>query len=237
MEETFEENNGKPMSIPDKYHEDISNDIWSVFKIMGEFVEGYDRLLKIGPCVSIFGSSRLKPGDQYYEMAIETAFKLTKIGFGIITGGGPGIMEAGNKGARKGNGKSVGLNIKLPYEEIPNNYIDADFTINFNYFFARKVMFVKYAQGFVVFPGGFGTLDEFFEALNLIQTQKISRFPVILIGKSYWAGLMDWIRNTLMEYGTVSEVDMDLFHLTDDIDEAIALIKKFYEEHELSPNF
>ncbi|HKJ45262.1 MAG TPA: TIGR00730 family Rossman fold protein [Balneolales bacterium] len=230
-------NSEKKLSIPDKYREDISNDIWSVFKIMGEFVEGYDKLLKIGPCVSIFGSSRLKPGDQYYEKAVDAAYKLTQMGFGIITGGGPGIMEAGNKGARQGNGKSVGLNIELPFEEVPNNFIDPHFTINFNYFFARKVMFVKYAQGFVVFPGGLGTLDEFFEALTLMQTKKISRFPVLLIGKEYWAGLMDWIKNTMMTYGTVSENDMELFHLTDDIDEAVSVICKFYEEHELSPNF
>jgi uncharacterized protein (TIGR00730 family) len=230
-------NSEKPLSIPDKYREDISNDIWSVFKIMGEFVEGYDKLLKIGPCVSIFGSSRLKPGDLYYEKAVDTAYKLTQMGFGIITGGGPGIMEAGNKGARRGNGKSVGLNIELPFEEVPNNFIDPHFSINFNYFFARKVMFVKYAQGFVVFPGGLGTLDEFFEALTLMQTNKISKFPVLLIGKEYWAGLMDWIKNTMMTYGTVSENDMELFHLTDDIDEAVSVICKFYEEHELSPNF
>jgi uncharacterized protein (TIGR00730 family) len=230
-------NSEKPLSIPDKYREDISNDIWSVFKIMGEFVEGYDKLLKIGPCVSIFGSSRLKPGDLYYEKAVDTAYKLTQMGFGIITGGGPGIMEAGNKGARQGNGKSVGLNIELPFEEVPNNFIDPHFSINFNYFFARKVMFVKYAQGFVVFPGGLGTLDEFFEALTLMQTNKISKFPVLLIGKEYWAGLMDWIKNTMMTYGTVSENDMELFHLTDDIDEAVSVICKFYEEHELSPNF
>lgn len=227
----------KQITIPDQYHEDISNDIWSVFKIMGEFVEGYDKLLKIGPCVSIFGSSRLSEGNRYYDMAVETAHKLTAMGFGIITGGGPGIMEAANKGARKGAGKSVGLNIRLPYEEKPNKFIDPVYSIDFNYFFARKVMFVKYAQGFVVFPGGLGTLDEFFEALTLIQTQKITRFPVLLIGSSYWKGLIDWIKDTMVANKTVSKKDLHLFHLTDDIDEVVSIIGEFYRDHEIGPNF
>lgn len=223
--------------IPDRYEHGTESDLWSVFKIMGEFVEGYDKLLKIGPCVSVFGSARMKEGDPYFEMATDTAYKLTRKGFGVITGGGPGIMKAANKGARKGEGKSVGLNINLPFEQGPNEYVDPKYLIDFNYFFARKVMFVKYAQGFVVFPGGFGTLDEFFEAMTLIQTRKITRFPVILVGTQYWAGLVDWIKNTLIEEGTVSPEDLDLFHLTDDVDDAVDRICTFYQKRKLSPNF
>lgn len=223
--------------IPDKYESGSENDLWSIFKIMGEFVEGYDKLLKIGPCVSIFGSARMKEGDDFFEMATETAFEITKKGFGVITGGGPGIMKAANKGARDGEGKSVGLGIQLPFEQGPNEYVDPKYLIDFNYFFARKVMFVKYAQGFIVFPGGYGTLDELFEALTLIQTRKISRFPIILIGKSYWSGLIDWIKNTMLKEGTVSEEDLDLFHLTDDGMEAVDIICDFYQKHKLSPNF
>lgn len=228
---------GKINHFPMKYRDELSSDIWSIFKIMGEFVEGYDRLLKIGPCVSVFGSSRLNTGIKYYDMAVQLGEKLTSLGFGIITGGGPGLMEAANKGARLGNGKSVGLNISLPYEEKPNQYIDPNYSIDFNYFFARKVMFVKYSQGFVVFPGGLGTLDEFFEALTLMQTGKISLFPVVMIGTEYWAGLIDWMKQTMVENHTISTDDLHLFHLTDDIDEAVSVIYKFYQEHELSPNF
>jgi len=223
--------------FPEKYRDELSSDIWSIFKIMGEFVEGYDRLLKIGPCVSVFGSSRLNSGVKYYDMAVELSEKLTAHGFGVITGGGPGLMEAANKGARRGNGKSVGLNISLPHEEKPNQFIDPNYSIDFNYFFARKVMFVKYSQGFVVFPGGLGTLDEFYEALTLMQTRKISRFPVVMIGTEYWSGLIDWMKNTMLKNHTIRPDDLHLFHLTDDIDEAVSVIYKFYQEHELSPNF
>ena len=176
-----------------------SHDSWEIFKIMGEFVEGFERLSRIGPCVSIFGSARTDSNNQYYKIAEELAFQLTKNKFGVITGGGPGIMEAGNKGAKRGGGKSVGLNIVLPFEQMPNSYIDNDKIINFDYFFVRKVMFIKYAQGFIVLPGGFGTLDEMFEALTLIQTQKSGKFPVILIGNAFWSGLINWIRDVLLK--------------------------------------
>jgi uncharacterized protein (TIGR00730 family) len=219
------------------YGDKLSKDLWSVFKIMGEFVEGYDKLSKIGPCISIFGSARTEPGDEYYEKAVETADEITKHGFGIITGGGPGIMEAANKGAKRGNGKSVGLNINLPFEQGPNPFVDPNLSIDFNYFFARKVMFVKYAQGFIVFPGGFGTLDEFFEAMTLIQTRKILQFPVVLIGKDYWKGLIDWMKNTMVKEGTISESDLDLFTVTDDHLEAVDIINDYYERHQLRPNF
>ncbi|MEX0772475.1 MAG: TIGR00730 family Rossman fold protein [Balneolales bacterium] len=225
--------------IPDQYEERerFEKDVWSVFKIMGEFVEGYDKLLRIGPCVSIFGSARLQEGGAHYDKAVKVAIKLTKMGFGIITGGGPGIMEAANLGANLGKGKSVGLCIQLPFEEKPNTYVDADFTIRFNYFFARKVMFVKYAQGFVVFPGGLGTLDELFEALTLIQTKKIDPFPIVLMGTEYWGGLVDWIKQTMIGAGTISEKDLNLFHLTDSEEDAASIIYDFYQEHKLKPNF
>lgn len=212
-------------------------DIWSIFKVMGEFVEGYDKLFQIGPCISIFGSARTKPDSEYYDLAVETADKITRKGFGVITGGGPGIMEAGNKGAQQADGKSVGLGISLPFEQGINQHVDPAFTINFNYFFVRKVMFVRYAQGFVVFPGGFGTLDELFESLTLIQTRKISQFPIILFGSKYWSGLVDWMETTMMEWGTISEKDADLFHVTDSTDEAVEIICDFYSKKEPMPNF
>ena len=225
------------LKVPDNFSDSHDSDVWSIFKIMGEFVDGYDKLFKIGPCVSIFGSARTKEGEPYYEMARETAQKITKKGFGVITGGGPGAMEAANKGAQEGGGKSVGLGVTLPHEQGVNSYVDNDYVINFHYFFARKVMFVKYAQGFIVFPGGFGTLDEFFEAMTLIQTKKINAFPLVLIGSEYWGGLVDWIKETMIREGTISEEDVDLFHLTDDTDEAVKIICDFYQKHTLSPNF
>ncbi|WP_441000225.1 TIGR00730 family Rossman fold protein [Fodinibius sp. SL11] len=231
------ENEINNLTVPDNFGDSHEGDVWSIFKIMGEFVEGYDKLFKIGPCVSIFGSARMKEGDPYYDMAEQTAKKVTERGFGIITGGGPGIMEAANKGAQKGGGKSVGLGITLPHEQGLNPYVDHDYIINFHYFFARKVMFVKYAQGFIVFPGGFGTLDEFFEALTLIQTKKINPFPIVLIGTDYWSGLVDWITDTMVKNGTISEEDIDLFHLTDEEDKAVDIICDFYQKHTLSPNF
>jgi uncharacterized protein (TIGR00730 family) len=211
---------------------------WQIFKIMAEFVEGFEKLTKIGPCVSIFGSARTKPEDPYYLMAEEIAYKLTQEGYGIITGGGPGIMEAANKGAKKGNGKSVGLNIELPFEQKGNKYIDSDKFLNFDYFFVRKVMFIKYAQGFVVLPGGFGTLDELFEALTLIQTKKIGAFPIILVGKTYWSGLVEWIKQTLLENRNfISPEDMFLFKIVDTPDEAVKSIVEFYSKYLLKPNF
>jgi len=232
-------NQKKPsrLKVPDNFSDSHDSDAWSIFKIMGEFVDGYEKLFKIGPCVSIFGSARTKEGEKYYEMARETAQKITQKGFGVITGGGPGAMEAANKGAKEGGGKSVGLGITLPHEQGLNPYVDSDYVINFHYFFARKVMFVKYAQGFIVFPGGFGTLDEFFEAMTLIQTRKINAFPLVLIGSEYWGGLIDWIKNTMIREGTISEEDVDLFHLTDDTDEAVQIVCDFYQKHTLSPNF
>ncbi|MFM7497026.1 MAG: TIGR00730 family Rossman fold protein [Bacteroidota bacterium] len=211
---------------------------WQIFKIMAEFVEGFEKLSRIGPCVSIFGSARTQPESPYYRVAEEIAKLLVARGYGVITGGGPGIMEAGNKGARESSGKSVGLNIDLPFEQSHNVYIDADKLLNFDYFFVRKLMFIKYAQGFIVLPGGFGTLDELFEALTLIQTHKIGKFPIILVGKSYWGGLMDWLRQSvLLTEKNISPEDLDLLHLVDEADEAVQVIEDFYSRFVLSPNF
>lgn len=220
-----------------RYQDDNSKDVWSVFKIMGEFVEGFDTLYKVGPCISIFGSARTKPGDKYYETAVNVGKLITEKGFGVITGGGPGIMEAGNKGAHQGEGRSVGLGIELPFEQGMNEYVNKDYSVDFNYFFVRKVMFVKYAQGFIVFPGGFGTLDELFESLTLIQTQKITQIPIILFGSDYWKGLVDWINSTMKAAGTISDKDSDLFHVTDSEEEAVKIICDFYEKKDPKPNF
>ncbi len=215
-----------------------TNDSWQIFKVMSEFVEGFEKLNKIGPSVTIFGSARTKSYAEHYKIAKKIAKKLAEEGFGIITGGGPGIMEAANRGAQKGQGVSAGLNIVLPFEQDANPYIDPDKLVDFNYFFVRKVMFVKYAQAFVVMPGGFGTLDELFEAITLIQTKKIEKFPVILYDSKFWKGLIDWIKSTLRdEYHYISPEDMDLIHLTDDIDEVVSIISDFYEKRHLSPNF
>lgn len=219
------------------WNEIKTNDSWAIFKIMGEFVNGYEKLSKIGPCVSIFGSARTKPDHKYYKLAVEMATKIVDHGYGVITGGGPGIMEAGNKGAHNAGGTSVGLNIELPFEQNNNPYIDRDKSLDFDYFFVRKVMFVKYSQGFVVMPGGFGTLDELFEAITLIQTNKIEKFPIILLGIDFWGGLMDWIKATLLEAGNISEKDLDLIHLVDTTDEVITILDSFYKEYGLSPNF
>ena len=222
---------------PKNYRSGADSDIWSVFKIMGEFVEGYDKLYRVGPCVSIFGSARTKPGEKYYELASEFAAQLTEAGFGVITGGGPGIMEAGNRGAFESEGKSVGVGIELPHEQGINQFVDPKYSINFHYFFVRKVMFVKYSQALVVFPGGFGTLDEMFESLTLVQTNKISKIPIILFGKEYWQGLVDWINSTMKEWGTISEHDTDLFHVVDNCEEGVKLITEFYSDEEPGPNF
>jgi len=212
-------------------------DTWSIFKIISEFVQGFEKLSKIGPCVSIFGSARTKPDNKYFKLAEDIAFKLTKNGYGVITGGGPGIMEAGNMGAKKGGGRSVGLNIDLPFEQSANVFIDPDKLINFEHFFVRKVMFVKYAQGFIVLPGGLGTMDEMFEALTLIQTEKIGKFPIILVGKAYWKGLFDWIKQTVLEEENVKEEDLELFQLVEGADESVDQINSFYSRYILSPNF
>ncbi|WP_345027100.1 TIGR00730 family Rossman fold protein [Ravibacter arvi] len=215
-----------------------SSDSWVVFRVMSEFVDGFDKLAKIGPCVSIFGSARTKSDHQYYKIAEEIAAQLVRKGYGVITGGGPGIMEAGNKGAHSEGGKSVGLNIKLPFEQHDNPYIDRDKSIDFDFFFVRKVMFVKYSQGFIVLPGGFGTLDELFEALTLIQTRKIARFPLVLVGKSYWTGLVDWLYQTMeVKEQNISPGDIKLMSIVDTADEAVDVIEKFYSKYLLKPNF
>lgn len=220
------------------WNEIQTKDSWELFKILSEFVEGFEKLARIGPCVSIFGSARSDPESKYFILAEEIAYKLTKNGYGVITGGGPGIMEAANMGAKRGKGSSVGLNITLPFEQVPNLFIDVDKLINFNYFFVRKVMFVKYAQGFIVLPGGYGTLDELLEALTLIQTEKIGTFPIVLIGKKYWKGFVKWLEEIVLhEENNISEEDMDLFKIVDTADEALDIINDFYSKYLLSPNF
>ena len=210
---------------------------WTMFKFIAEFVEGYERLNKIGPCVSIFGSARTKPDNEYYKLASEIAGALVKEGYGIITGGGPGIMEAGNKGAYENDGVSVGLNIELPFEQGFNPYIDGDKVFNYNYFFIRKVMFVKYAQAFIVLPGGFGTMDELFEVLTLVQTKKISPIPIILVGSEFWVGLRAWIKDVMLEkFANISPKDMDLIPIIDEPQEIIDVINEFYSHESLSPN-
>lgn len=213
-------------------------DSWRVFKIISEFVEGFEKLARIGPCVSIFGSARTKESNRYYNIAEELAYLLTIHGYGVITGGGPGIMEAANKGAKRGKGKSVGINIDLPFEQSANKYIDPDKLITFDHFFIRKVMFMKYSQGFIVLPGGFGTFDELFEAITLIQTKKIGKFPIILIGKDYWSGLVEWIKNTMLgKENNISDEDMDLFTVVDNAADAVEHVDLFYSKYLLSPNF
>ena len=219
------------------WNEIKTNDSWALFKIMGEFVNGYEKMSMIGPCVSIFGSARTKPGTAYYELATKIAQRIAQEGYGVITGGGPGIMEAGNLGAHLEKGTSVGLNIDLPFEQHDNPYIDNDKNLQFDYFFVRKVMFVKYSQGFVVMPGGFGTLDELFEAITLIQTNKIEKFPIILVGRTFWAGLLDWVKSTLLENGNISEKDLDLLQMADNEEEVVNHINAFYKGKSLSPNF
>lgn len=219
------------------WDETITKDSWMVFKVMAEFVDGYEKMARIGPCVSIFGSARLKPESKYYKMAVEIAEKITKIGFGVITGGGPGIMEAGNKGAFNAEGKSIGLNIDLPFEQHFNPYINKLYSLNFDYFFVRKVMFVKYSQGFIVMPGGFGTLDELTEAMTLIQTNKIGRFPIVLVGSEFWGDLLGWFKETLLKEGMISEGDLDLYRVVDTADEAVAHIKAFYDKYSVNVNF
>lgn len=225
-------------NIRKDWNEIKTNDSWAIFKIMSEFVEGYERMSKIGPCVSIFGSARTKEENKYYQLGAEIANKLAKSGYGIITGGGPGIMEAANKGAQEGKGKSVGLNIDLPFEQNHNPYIDQEHNLEFDYFFVRKVIFVKYSQGFVILPGGFGTLDELFEAVTLIQTKKINNRPVVLVGKSYWTGLVTWIEEVMLKQeNNISPIDMNLLKIVDTADEAVLFINEFFKSNQFSPNF
>jgi uncharacterized protein (TIGR00730 family) len=220
------------------WNEIKTSDSWQIFKIMSEFVHGFETMASIGPCVSIFGSARTHQDHRYYKLAEEIAFKLTQNGYGVISGGGPGIMEAANKGAQKGGGVSVGLNIELPHEQGSNPFIDHDKLITFRHFFVRKVMFQKYAQGFIVLPGGFGTFDEFFESITLIQTGKIGKFPIVLVGKDFWKGLVDWIHQVVQdEQKNISPEDLDLFTLVDTPEEAVKVINDFYSKYLLSPNF
>jgi uncharacterized protein (TIGR00730 family) len=215
-----------------------ASDSWQIFKIMSEFVDGFEKMSRIGPCVSIFGSARTKPNNPYYKLAEEIAFKLTREGYGVITGGGPGIMEAANKGAKAGGGKSVGLNIVLPFEQSSNTFVDNDKNINFDYFFVRKTIFLKYSQGFIAMPGGFGTLDELFESITLIQTNKVAHFPIVLVGQKYWEGLLNWVKQTmLLEEHNINEKDLDLFRIVDTADEAVVIINEFYSKYLLKPNF
>jgi len=219
------------------WNEIKTNDSWALFKIMGEFVNGYEKMSAIGPCVSIFGSARSEEDNKYYQLAVSIAKKIAEAGYGVITGGGPGIMEAGNRGANLAGGTSVGLNIDLPFEQHDNPYIDKDKSLDFDYFFVRKVMFVKYSQGFVVMPGGFGTLDELFEAITLIQTNKIEKFPIILVGSEFWSGLVEWIKITMLDAGNISAHDLDLIKIVDTESEVVEIIDSFYKGHQLSPNF
>ncbi len=215
----------------------MTTDSWSVFKIMAELVDGFEKLARIGPCVTVFGSARSASNSRYYKLAEEIGYMITKKGFGVISGGGPGIMEAANKGAHFGGGRSVGLNIELPHEQYTNPFIDKDKLLSFDYFFVRKVMFMKYSQGYIVLPGGFGTLDELFEAITLIQTHKLVRFPIVLVGKEYWSGLIDWINLRLLEETNISPDDMNIFTLVDDAESAVSVIEDFYKKYSLKPNF
>ena len=209
--------------------EDLAkSDTWRVFRIMAELVEGFEALNNIGPAVTIFGSARLAPGSPYYNKCLKVAEQLARDCFAVISGGGPGIMEAANKGAQNANGTSVGLNIELPMEQSPNNF--QDIKVDFRYFFVRKLMFVKYAVGYVIFPGGFGTLDELFEALTLIQTKKIRGFPVVLVGREYWRGLIDWMQKTVQEMGNVNPEDIDLLHIVDEPEEVCAIVTNRYND-------
>lgn len=212
-------------------------DSWQIFKIMAEFVDGFEKLAKIGPCVSMFGSARTPQGHPHYKLAEDIARLLTERGYGVVSGGGPGIMEAANKGAYEAGGKSVGINIELPFEQFHNAYIDRDKLLQFNYFFVRKVMFMKYSQGFIVLPGGFGTMDELFEAITLIQTGKIARFPIVLVGKDYWGGLFDWIKGSMLDAGNISPEDLNLYRMVDTAEEAAEHIFRFYDKYLLKPNF
>jgi hypothetical protein len=219
------------------WSETISNDTWEIFKVMAEMVEGFNKLTRIGPCVSIFGSARTGENQKYYKLAEEVAYLLTKAGFGIITGGGQGIMEAANKGAHFAGGRSVGLNIALPFEQKPNPFIDSNKLLTFDYFYVRKTMFMRYSMGFVAMPGGFGTLDELTEAITLIQTHKLAKFPIVLVGKEYWDGLISWINKTVLTEKNISQGDLDLFKLADTAEETVAYIVEFYKQYALKPNF
>jgi uncharacterized protein (TIGR00730 family) len=226
------------MSRQRRWAESKAHSSWQIFKIMAEFVDGFEALAKIGPCISIFGSARTQPGHAYYDLAVEIARRLAEEGFGIISGGGPGIMEAANMGAQQASGKSVGLNIELPFEQKANAYIDHDASLHFDYFFVRKTLFTKYSQGFVMMPGGFGTMDEFFEVATLIQTGKMLQVPLILVGSDYWGGLLEWMKRVMHEEsGNVSDQDLGLLHISDTAEEVLQHVLDFYSKHPLQPNF
>jgi uncharacterized protein (TIGR00730 family) len=226
------------MSKQRRWAESKAHSSWQIFKIMAEFVDGFEALAKLGPCISIFGSARTQSGDGHYELSVEIGKRVAEEGFGIISGGGPGIMEAANKGAQLGGGKSVGLNIELPFEQHANPYIDRDANLHFEYFFVRKTLFTKYSQGFVMMPGGFGTMDEFFEVATLIQTGKMSQVPLILVDSSYWGGLLDWMKQTMLsKYGNISPHNLDLLKVADTAEEVVDHLLDFYGKHALQPNF
>ncbi|SRR5579862_2894298 len=221
-----------------RWAESKAHSSWQIFKIMAEFVDGFEALARLGPCISVFGSARTQPGHPFYELTVEIAKRLAEDGFGIISGGGPGIMEAANKGAQLGGGKSVGLNIELPFEQHSNLFIDRDASLNFEYFFVRKVLFTKYSQGFVMMPGGFGTMDEFFEVATLTQTGKMSQVPLILVGSDYWSGLLDWMKQTMMSKSqNISAQDFDLLLVADTADEVAQHVLNFYQRNSLQPNY
>jgi uncharacterized protein (TIGR00730 family) len=222
---------------PKTWTETISLDTWEIFKVISEMVEGFEKLSRIGPCVSIFGSARTHENNRYFKLTEEIAYLLTKAGFGIITGGGPGIMEAANKGAHFAGGKSVGLNINLPFEQNPNPFIDRNKLINFNFFYVRKTMFMRYSMGFIALPGGFGTLDELTEAITLIQTHKLVRFPIVLVSKDYWKGLIEWIEGTILKENNIHKDDLQLFSVVNTAEEAVSIITDFYKTYALKPNF
>lgn len=222
---------------PKNWSETISYDTWEIFKVISEMVEGFEKLSRIGPCVSIFGSARIKDGHPYYKLAEEIAYLMTKAGFGIITGGGPGIMEAANKGAHFAGGKSVGLNINLPFEQSPNPFVDRNKLINFNFFYVRKTMFMRYSMGFIALPGGFGTLDELTEAITLIQTHKLVNFPIVLVSRKYWQGMIDWISDTVLTEQNISPADLEIFKVVDTAQEVVTYISDFYKTYALKPNF
>ena len=207
----------------------LSRETWRLFRIISEFVDGFEAMARIGPAVTVFGSARTPPEHPFYDQAVRCGRLLVENNFAVITGGGPGIMEAANKGAIEAGGVSVGLNISLPLEQRPNPY-QTD-SVTFRYFFVRKVNFVKYARGFIIFPGGFGTMDEFFESMTLIQTLKVEPFPVVCVGRQFWSGLIDWMRNVMLEgHQNISPDDMNLFRLTDDVEEAVKIVRTYYEQ-------
>ncbi len=221
-----------------RWAESKAHSSWQIFKIMAEFVDGFEALAKLGPCISVFGSARTQPGQPHYELTVDISKRLSEEGFGIISGGGPGIMEAANKGAQLGGGHSVGLNIDLPFEQHANPYIDRDANLNFDYFFVRKVMFTKYSQGFIMMPGGVGTMDEFFEVATLIQTGKMSQVPLILVGSGYWTGLLSWMKETMLQQNNnISPDDLDLLKIADTPEEVVAHVLSFYSKNSLQPNY